>query len=1489
MKSGYSHTQNSRSFLSFSFSLCSGLLGIFFIILFLLYVVGQSKNHAQQQQVLGEADIVEIPALGNSTAGLFIVNVPATFNNDISAPGRTLDLGDGTIIAANIISSLLQGEGIAVLGSGQSLTVANTDRGSDQAIFKSIQIGDERIQAASNTDSLVFEAGEGLSLSVVNGKVVIAAASTGKGESGSPGSSSPQSGFIDSGNTVSLQDASDRVVLGAASAEAKLHVVGGTDTPGLVIEALDGQQANLSEWRGPDGNPLIYFDNEGNAVFNGNITQNGSQINGDTVAFTGSGSTLVLDVQTDEPFNYLDNPDFENGLESWISNAPSVVNQTVNGNFTTNLDGWTGTMVGAAFPELFSNTGFESDTASWNISGGGLYRITDYPVLSSTPYYITSGPDGNMWYTTTGNKIGKVTASGLVTEYTTPSSINIGQITSGPDGNVWYISSATNKVGKVTSAGVVTEYTVSAGGGGITTGPDGNIWYTLPGVNKVGKMTPNGVVLQEYTFPSATGPKEIVAGPDGNVWVTFETGNRVGKITTAGDLTIVTTTGSQPRGITVGPDNNIWYVTFGAREVGRITPAGTVTTFTSPVTANFDITAGSDGNLWLTETGARKLTKVSVNGVFTEYGATAESPRGIAAGPDGNIWYVAEAGNKVGVLNLQGPERITTTTFASTNGSLQVPSNSEPALIQQSINTGNSREYTLTAHVYIDGNTPVTAAAAQLVVNGSTVTTSYTPVGGGWYLLTAAVTGSNTAVPYGVRVAANRSVVVDTFSLKAASSAERVVSPSFSDIGSAFVAASSDTDMLFSQTVSFSANAYTLTGYVYTNGSAVSNSDIVLFYNGNQIPSTFTATGSPGWYRVQGAFTGSNWSHAYGLRVKAGKQVSIDGISLTAASVADAVQHTTNPPKWNNSNGAVRLNAVGRSPVEMSQEIALPTAGTYSFSVRAYDIAPDTEGSSITAADVRLLINGVPVTGASYTQATDSFTTVSASSFLTAGTYTVTVQAQTSAWIVVDAAAFQQGSGNDKTVYILNSGSGLAKLNVESTAILNSGVAENQGLVVVGAAGQIANLSEWKDSNNTIVTVVDEEGRIGVGTGNPAYSLVVSDENQVGAVSALTNTAVSDSPAVGVLKLLTSVDSTGTDTRFLQFYANATDETNGVGVGRIRLNNGGVAYESGGADFAEYFRSERNSSEYSPGDIMVLTKNGTAGTTVDPRSAAVIGVVTDTAAFVGNAKEESATDEGQVLIGLLGQIKTTVSTANGSIEAGDPISASSISGAGIKAEPGSPVIGIAMEPFDDSFSGKPCTEEEPSSWCGRIRVYVNPGWYGGSDAVSVPSALNTPTEVLEDTTTLDGLAVIGNTNLYSLSVTDSITSGLLTITGLNEKGGASIDTLTGALELQSLSQGAISFLSDAIVFQKNGDVEIREGVLYVSKKMSGKSVLMAGESEVQVSMEWANPPSAILLTPGYDTGAWVEDITRTGFTIKVKTPPEQNQDIYWFASFTYEE
>jgi PKD repeat protein len=118
-------------------------------------------------------------------------------------------------------------------------------------------------------------------------------------------------------------------------------------------------------------------------------------------------------------------------------------------------------------------------------------------------------------------------------------------ITTGPDGNLWFAEANGNKIGRITTAGIVTEFTVPTGGGwpvDIVSGADGNLWFAEPGGNKIGRITTTGVIT-EFTIPTAScNPQGIASGPDGNLWFTEHDGNKIGSITSGGATCTLTCT-----------------------------------------------------------------------------------------------------------------------------------------------------------------------------------------------------------------------------------------------------------------------------------------------------------------------------------------------------------------------------------------------------------------------------------------------------------------------------------------------------------------------------------------------------------------------------------------------------------------------------------------------------------------------------------------------------------------------------------------------------------------------------------------------------------------------------------------------------------------------------------------------------------------------------------------------------------------------------------
>lgn len=145
---------------------------------------------------------------------------------------------------------------------------------------------------------------------------------------------------------------------------------------------------------------------------------------------------------------------------------------------------------------------------------------------------ITVGPDGNIWFTeNAGNRVGKITPSGAITEYALSGLASPSVIVRGPDGNLWFTETTSNKIARITPAGSITEFSAGITPIGLATGADGNLWFTEYTANRIGRLTRLGV-LTEFPLTGVSGPLHIVAANDGSLYFTLFS-SAVGRINSA--------------------------------------------------------------------------------------------------------------------------------------------------------------------------------------------------------------------------------------------------------------------------------------------------------------------------------------------------------------------------------------------------------------------------------------------------------------------------------------------------------------------------------------------------------------------------------------------------------------------------------------------------------------------------------------------------------------------------------------------------------------------------------------------------------------------------------------------------------------------------------------------------------------------------------------------------------------------------------------------
>jgi streptogramin lyase len=324
--------------------------------------------------------------------------------------------------------------------------------------------------------------------------------------------------------------------------------------------------------------------------------------------------------------------------------------------------------------------------------------------------FITTGPDGNLWFTDFGTEaIGSIVPStGAITHYTitsATSSVNGDPepeaIVAGPNDTMYFADYSSNAIGSIstTTAAVtgaltpITETpltTTNANPRGIAYNAvcDANIWFTEYNGDKIGVLSTTTMTVTEYTVPTAAAePDQIACGDDGNFWFTEYGANKIGQITPAGVITEYPLPNPSsphgPIGIATGADGAMWVAEALGNSIARVVtsktlPAGTVgsvTEFPLPAAAGPGgtsmypsiITSAPDGDLFFsnfnseTQTNNATIGRITTAsaaapdqaaGVITSYplDSNANMPYGLTVGPDGHIWYVEMGSGQIGYV-----------------------------------------------------------------------------------------------------------------------------------------------------------------------------------------------------------------------------------------------------------------------------------------------------------------------------------------------------------------------------------------------------------------------------------------------------------------------------------------------------------------------------------------------------------------------------------------------------------------------------------------------------------------------------------------------------------------------------------------------------------------------------------------------------------------------------------------------------------------------
>ncbi|KKT71432.1 MAG: hypothetical protein UW68_C0067G0002 [Candidatus Collierbacteria bacterium GW2011_GWB1_44_6] len=495
-----------------------------------------------------------------------------------------------------------------------------------------------------------------------------------------------------------------------------------------------------------------------------------------------------------------------------------------------------------------------------------------------------------------------------------------------------------------------------------------------------------------------------------------------------------------------------------------------------------------------------------------------------------------------------------------------------------------------------------------------------------------------------------------------------------------------------------------------------------------------------------------------------------------------------------------------------------PTSGTLGYWSRTgTTLSPSTAGDAVTTSGNISTSGTGTVTSAGLLTASNGLTLTTGALNLTgtSGALTLSGLGASSASFGANNILFTSGNFNTTATGInstnigaTTAGSG-AFTTLSSTGTTNLG--QGTGVVTINSSGALnmtaasastftlANVSDSLnfDTNTLSLDALNDQVGIGISAQNYKLSVVDSQSGDIDddAVVSFVNTDASANDK-SVLRLGVG-DTGGTNNRFITFYDSATTDNDGQGEGRIRLNAGGtgVEYQSGAADVAEYMNIPAAQAVL-PGHIISLTTTGNVKATSS--NDVLIGVVSDTAGFTGNAgiSTDPDNDPDVQTVGIVGFVRTYMT---GTVAIGDPITISSTSGVGKKATSAGYVVGKAAE----AHSGV-----GPD----RVLVFVQPGWYDPDPLANIGSApftvagsgdvLNSSSEIVTRMGGFEGIVMRDATISSTLKLRNDLFTDL-TGNGLtNSSGSLGINLTTSGTTGSTSSNSGLEVSSSGLTMLK---------------------------------------------------------------------------------------
>gem|GEM_PF-3257421 len=191
----------------------------------------------------------------------------------------------------------------------------------------------------------------------------------------------------------------------------------------------------------------------------------------------------------------------------------------------------------------------------------------------------------------------------------------------------------------------------------------------------------------------------------------------------------------------------------------------------------------------------------------------------------------------------------------------------------------------------------------------------------------------------------------------------------------------------------------------------------------------------------------------------------------------------------------------------------------------------------------------------------------------------------------------------------------------------------------------------------------------------------------------------------------------------------------------------------------------------------------------------------------------------------------------------------------------------------------------------RALIYDLKDDYDKEATISAVLATETP-EIFSDSATISNLTVTDKTNLYDLSVVNTIVAGQMVIDGVE----GTINTLGDPLRIQAGLLANVEFMGGLVSIDTTGNIH-SEGAISAQKFVidtsntenaaAGDSLIPAGNEEVEVYTEAVTPDSLIYVTFIRDyepaTRYWISERNDgEGFVLKLNRPIDADSEFSWW-------